>query len=168
MSLSQWILPEFDHEMANTRKVLQRIPEDKLDWKAHPRSNTMGWVAMHLAELPGWVALVMTSDSFDIAPPGGEPYRTPAVTSREDILQRFDRNAAAAHAAIEAASDERLSATWTLQRDGQVLFAMPRRAVLRSFVLNHSIHHRGHLCVYLRLNEIPVPSLYGPSGDERG
>jgi len=168
MSLSQSILPEFDREMGGTRKVLERIPEDKLDWKVHPKSNTMGWVAMHLAELPGWATLALNGNSFDIEPPGGEPYRTPAATSREDILNRFDKNVAAARAAIASISDEKLMKPWSLLKAGQTIFTMPRLAMLRGFVLNHSIHHRAHLCVYLRLNEVPVPALYGPSADEKG
>ncbi len=168
MSLSQSILPEFDREMGSTRKVLERIPEDKLDWRVHPKSNSMGWVAMHLAELPGWATLALNSNSFDIEPPGSEPYRTPAATSRPEILDRFDKNVAAARAAIASVSDEELMKPWSLLKAGQTIFTMPRLAMLRGFVLNHSIHHRAHLCVYLRLNEVPVPALYGPSADEKG
>lgn len=166
MSIGESLLPEFDHEMANTRKVLERIPADRLDWKAHPRSNTLGWVAAHLANLPYFVVKTFQGESLDIAPPGGEPYRTPPATSVAEVLASFDRNVAAARAAIAAASDDDFRQTWTLLRAGQPLFALPRTAVLRSFVLNHMIHHRGHLCVYLRLNDVPVPALYGPSGDE--
>lgn len=167
MSLSQSLLPEFDHEMGNTRKVLERIPEDKLDWKVHPKSNTIGWVAMHLAELPGWAEMALNQDSVDIAPVGGQPYRTPAATSRQDILDRFDKHVAAARATIAAASDEQFMKPWSLLKGGKVVFSLPRAAVLRSFVLSHSIHHRAHLCVYLRLNDVPVPALYGPSADEQ-
>lgn len=167
MSLSQSLLPEFDQEMANTRKVLERIPEDKLNWKVHPKSNTIGWVAMHLAELPGWAEMALHQDSVDVAPVGGPPYRTPAATSRQDILDRFDKHIAAARAAIAAASDEHFLQPWSLLMGGQVVFTLPRAAVLRSFVLSHMIHHRAHLCVYLRLHDIPVPALYGPSADEQ-
>ncbi|NLX97498.1 MAG: damage-inducible protein DinB [Rhodopirellula sp.] len=168
MSLCQAILPEFDHEMANTRKVLERIPDDKLDWKVHEKSNTIGWVGTHLAEIPGWVDVSLNHDSLDVAPKGGEPYRTPPATSRGAILDRFDKNVSAARAAIAAASDELVLKPWSLLKGGEVLFTMPRIAVLRSFVLNHNIHHRAHLCVYLRLNGVPVPALYGPSADEDG
>jgi uncharacterized damage-inducible protein DinB len=161
-------LPEFDHEMANTRKVLERIRDDMLSWRVHERSNTIGWVEMHLVELPGWVDSILTEDSFDVSPPGGEPYQTPHATSQQDILARFDKNVAAARAAIAAATDEQFMQPWSLLNGGQVIFTLPRIAVLRSFVLNHSIHHRGHLCVYLRLNDVPVPALYGPSADETG
>jgi len=168
MSLSQSLLPEFDHEMANTRKVLERIPEDKLNWKVHEKSNTIGWVGMHMAGILGWVDLTLDRDSLDIAPVGAEPYRTPVPNSRQEILDQFDKNLATARAAIASASDEQFMKPWSLLMTGEVLFTMPRAAVLRSFVLNHMIHHRGHLCVYLRLNDVPVPALYGPSADETG
>ena len=168
MSLSQAILPEFEHEMANTKKVLERIPEDKLEWKIHEKSNTIGWVGMHLAEIPGWADMSLNQDSLDIAPPGGEPYRTPVPTSKQEILDRFDQNVDAARKAIASASDEQFMKPWSLLKGGETVFTMPRAAILRSFVLNHNVHHRAHLCVYLRVNEIPVPALYGPSADEEG
>ena len=168
MSMSAALLPEFDHEMANTRKVLERIPEDKLTWKVHEKSNTIGWVAMHLADMPTWADVVLNQDSIDVDPPGGEHHRTPPPTSRQEILDLFDKNLAAARAVIAAATDEQLAQPWTLLAGGQVVCTMPRGAVLRSLVFNHNVHHRAHLCVYLRLNDIPVPALYGPSGDERG
>ena len=109
MSLSESLLPEFDHEMANTRKVLERIPEDKLNWKVHPKSNTIGWVGMHLAEIPSWAEEALNHDSWDVAPVEGQPYRTPAANSRQAILDRFDKNVAAARAAIAAASRDAAS-----------------------------------------------------------
>jgi uncharacterized damage-inducible protein DinB len=166
MSISQSLLPEFDQEMAGTRKVLERIPADKLDWKAHAKSNNIGWVGMHLAQLPGWAEMTLKHDSLDIAPPGGEPYRTPKAESQKQILAEFDKSVANARAAIAAAKDEDFFKPWSLLNGGKVMFTMPRMAVLRSFVMNHIIHHRAHLCVYLRLNNIPVPGLYGPSGDD--
>ena len=168
MSISQSLLPEFDHEMANTRKVLERIPEDKLGWKAHAKSNTIGWVGGHLANIPSWTVIALTKDSLDIAPPGGEPYRTPKTETVKAILEQFDKNVAAGRAALVAARDEEFFKPWSLLSGGATVFTMPRMAVLRSFVLNHSIHHRAHLCVYLRLNNVPVPGLYGPSADEGG
>ena len=168
MSIAKSMLPEFDQEMAGTRKTLERIPEDKLEWKAHPKSNSIGWVAAHLAEIPGWVRSTLEKDAWDLNPVGGEPYRTPTATSRQQVLEIFDRNVAAARRSLEAAKDEDLMKPWSLVSGGQTLFTMPRIAVLRGFVLNHTIHHRAVLCVYLRLNDIPVPALYGPSGDEKG
>jgi uncharacterized damage-inducible protein DinB len=160
------VLPEFDQEMANTRKVLERIPEAKLDWRPHPKSNTIGWNAIHLAEMPGWVAGTLNSPSLDIAPVGGPAYQSPKLTSRQEILAVFDRNVAAARKAISSAKDEDVAQQWSLLQGGKPMFTMPRAAVIRNFVLNHTVHHRAILCVYLRLNDVPVPGMYGPSGDE--
>jgi len=168
MGIAASILPEFDQEMAGTRKTLERIPDDKLNWKAHPKFNTIGWVAAHLAEMPGWVKGVLTQDVMDINPVDGEPYRSPTATSRQQILDIFDKNVAEARQAISATGDAEFMKQWSLLSAGQPLFTMPRIAVVRAFVLNHSIHHRAFLCVYLRLNEIPVPGLYGPSGEDVG
>ena len=166
MSYAETILPEFDQEMANTRKVLERVPEHKLDWRAHPKSNTIGWNANHLAEIPGWVEGTLTQSSWDSAPPGEESYQSPELTTRQGILELFDRNVAAARKALAAVSDEEMGKMWSLLQAGKPILTMPRAAVIRSFVLNHLIHHRAHLCVYLRLNDIAIPGLYGPSADE--
>jgi uncharacterized damage-inducible protein DinB len=166
MSYAETILPEFDQEMGNTRKVLERVPEDKMDWRAHPKSNTIGWNANHLAEIPGWVEGTITMPAWDIAPAGGQHYQSPKVTTRQKLLEIFDRNVAAGRKAIAAAKDDEMGKQWSLLQAGKPLFTMPRAAVIRNFVLNHLIHHRAILCVYLRLNNIPVPGMYGPSGDE--
>jgi uncharacterized damage-inducible protein DinB len=163
MRYAEMILPEFDQEMANTRKVLERVPDDKFNWKAHPKSNTIGWNANHLAEIPGWVEGTLTKDSWEI-----EGYQSPTLTTRQAVLDLFDRNVAAAHKAIAAAKDEEMGKPWSLLAGGKPLLTMPRSAVIRSFVLSHTIHHRAILCVYLRLNDIPVPGLYGPSADDPG
>ena len=166
MKYSESILPEFDQEMANTRKVLERVPEDKLDWRPHAKSNTIGWNANHLAEMPGWVEGMLTKPSWDIAPAGGGGYQSPTLATRKEILDVFDRNVAAARKAIAAVKDEDMAQSWSLLRAGTPIFTMPRATVIRNFVLNHVIHHRAILCVYLRLNNVPVPGIYGPSGDE--
>ncbi len=168
MSYVESILPEFDQEMATTRRVLERVPEDKLDWKAHPKSNTIGWNASHVAEIPGWVEGTIHQDSWDFAPVGSEPYRTPTFTSRREILDFFDQNVATARKALESAKDEDMQQPWTLLFGGQAIFTMPRAAVMRSFIMNHLIHHRAILTVYYRLNDVPVPAIYGPSADEQG
>jgi len=166
MSYAESWLSEFDQELANTRKVLARIPDDKLAWRAHPKSNTIGWVAAHLANLPSWVPLTFDLSELDINPVGGEPYRTQPLNSMAEILATFDQNVAAARQALAAAGDEEFAKPWTLLSGGHQVFTLPKGAVLRTFVLNHIVHHRAHLCVYLRLNDIPVPGLYGPSADE--
>jgi uncharacterized damage-inducible protein DinB len=166
MSYAETLLPEFDREMASTRKVLERIPDDKLDWQAHPRSHTIGWNASHVADLVNWLVAVLKQPSFDVSPVGGKPYELPKPKNRQEILELFDRNVAAARKAITEVKDEDVGSPWTLSQGGNPIFTMPRSAVVRGVVLNHLIHHRAHLCVYLRLNNIPVPGMYGPSGDE--
>lgn len=164
--INQALLPEFDMEMANTRKALERVPNDKLAWKPHEKSMTMGRLAGHLAELPGWGMATMSNDTLDIAPPGAPPQQGLTAKSRQDALDIFDKNVAAARAAIAGASDELLMKPWSLLKGGRTLMTMPKLAVLRSFVMNHMIHHRAQLGVFLRLNNIPVPAIYGPSADE--
>lgn len=166
MELSRSLLPEFDHEMANTRKVLDRVPQDKADFRPHPRSMTLARLAGHLAELPGFAARAMTTESLDLAPADGPPREPYVMTSRKELLDRFDKGVAGARSAIAAASDEELARPWTLLAGGRTVFTLPRRVALRSFILSHSIHHRAQLGVYLRMNDVPVPSLYGPSADE--
>jgi len=168
MSISAALLPEFDQEMTNTRKALERVPDDKFDWKPHEKSMALGGLATHLANLPSWTVYTINQDSLDLAPPGGEPFVTPLANSREEVLEAFDKNVAAARAAIAGASDEELLKPWSLLSGGNMLMTLPKIAVLRGFVMNHIIHHRGQFTVYLRLNDIPVPSIYGPSADESG
>ena len=167
MAISHALLPEFDHEMANTRKTLERVPDDKLAWKPHEKSFAMGALASHLANLPGWANVTIDMDEFDMAP-GGEPLRSEQLNSKAEVLETFDQNVAKARAAIAGASDEHLFKSWTLLSNGKQILSLPRVACLRSFVMNHIIHHRAQLGVYLRLNDIPVPSIYGPSADESG
>jgi uncharacterized damage-inducible protein DinB len=166
MSISKSVLPEFDHEMANTRKTLERVPDDKFDWKPHEKSMTIGRLATHLANIPGWTKNTFAVDELDVAPPGQPPYREEDAKSRTELLAAFDKNVADARAALEAATDENWQGKWSLLAGGKVIFTLPRPAVLRGFILSHSIHHRAQLGVYLRLLDIPVPSIYGPSADE--
>jgi len=165
MALRDALLPEFDHEMSTTRKTLERVPEDKVDWKPHNTSMPMGRLAGHIAEMVGFAAATFQGDSFDFRPAGAPPAPT-VMKSRQQLLDIFDKNVAAARGAISKASDEDLYKTWTLMNGGKTLFAMPRIQVLRNMILNHIIHHRGQLSVYLRMNQVPIPSIYGPSGDE--
>src|SRR5437588_3132531 len=124
MTYAETILPEFDREMPNTRKVLERVPENKLDWQVHSKSHTIGWNANHLAEIPGWVEGMLAAPSWDFAPVGGEPYQSPKLTSRQQILDLFDRNVAAARKAIAAAKDDRMAEPWSLLKAGTPLFTM--------------------------------------------
>jgi uncharacterized damage-inducible protein DinB len=165
MAIGKSLLPEFDYEMANTRKTLERVPDEKFSWKPHDKSSPMGNLATHLANLPSWGTLAVSSDSFDLAP-GGQPVKTPQLNSTEAVLAKFDENVAATRAAIASANDEDLFKPWTLLSNEKTIMTLPKIAVLRSFVMNHMIHHRAQLGVYLRLNDIAVPSIYGPSADE--
>ena len=165
MTISPPLLAEFTHEMAGSRKTIERIPEDKLDWRPHPRSAAMGRLAVHLVELTGFAQRVLASESFDMRP-GGAALPPLQLGSSAEILEAFDRNVAAAKAAISSADDAAWSAPWTLLANGHVVFQLPRIAVVRNSVLNHTIHHRAQLTVYLRLNGVAVPALYGPSADE--
>ena len=166
MSISEMLLPEFDNEYAGTRKALERIPDDKLGWKPHEKSMSMGDLASHLAEAPGWMGVTLQQDSFDIAPPGGQQYKPAKLTSRKEILAMFDKNIAAARDTLAKVSDADMMKPWSMLKGGQVMFTMPKLAVVRNFLMNHNIHHRAQLGVYLRLNNIPVPGHYGPSADE--
>jgi uncharacterized damage-inducible protein DinB len=166
MSYAEETLVEFDQEMASTRKVLERIPDDKLEWRCHPKSNTLGWNANHLAENPGWVPGILLQPHLDCAPVGGEPYKSPDLKSMKEILAMFDKGVADARKAIEQVKDKDMDANWSLLQAGTPIITMSRRATMRNFVLNHVVHHRAIVCVYLRLNNIPVPGMYGPSGDE--
>ena len=168
MSLSEALLPEFDQEMANTPKTLERVPEDKLDWKPHPKSWSMLELATHIANLLTWTNQAIKEDSFDLNPPSGDGPRATPLETRQEILDRFDKNVSEAKDLIAGASDEHFLKPWTLLSGGKELFTLPRAAVLRSFVMNHGIHHRAQLGVYLRLNDVPVPAIYGPSADEGG
>ncbi|HTS51118.1 MAG TPA: DinB family protein [Bryobacteraceae bacterium] len=166
MTIKDALLPEFDQEMANTRKTLERVPEDKFAWKPHPKSFSMISLATHIANMTGWTVETMTKDSFDISPPGAPPYKEEPAASRAQLLEKFDKSVTAARAALAGATDEAYLKNWSLLAGGQTLFTMPRFNCIRAFVMNHVIHHRAQLGVYLRLNDIPVPSIYGPSADE--
>ena len=167
MKISESLLPEFDQEMANTRKVLERVPDGKADWKPHPKSSTFGALTAHIANMPDWAGLTMQSDSFDYAPPGAPPYETPKFGSNKELLAAFDKSVAEARAALAAADDSKMLGHWTLMAGGKTLMTMPRIAVIRTFVMSHTVHHRAQLGVYLRLNDIPLPQLYGPTADEK-
>ena len=166
MSLGASMLPEFDQEMAATRRVLERVPADRFGWRPHAKSWTMGELAAHLANIPSWTSVTVEQDSFDMSPAGGPPPRTPPAASPAEALIRFDTNVAAARAVLTAARDATLLSPWTLLAAGSAVFSLPRVVVLRRFVVSHGVHHRAQLGLYLRLNDIPVPNIYGPTADE--
>ena len=162
MNIAQSLKPELNHEAGVTRKVLERIPADKFGWKPHDKSMTFGRLASHVAEIPGWGDAIINQDELDIT--GFQPYE---AKSTEEMLKLFDDNIAKTMNALESVSDETLANNWKMVMGGQVLIEMSKIAVLRRWVLNHMIHHRAQLTVYLRENEIPVPAIYGPSADEQ-
>jgi uncharacterized damage-inducible protein DinB len=170
VSITDSLLPEFDHEMGLTRRLLERVPEADLTWKPHDKSMTLGQLAWHLADIPHWTAAILDASSFDLAPEGSSREGTGGPQqpgSRAEVLARFDEFVASARGKIASASDGEWLAPWSLKRAGQEMFTVPRLGALRSFILNHSIHHRGQLSVYLRLRDVAVPAIYGPSADER-
>ncbi len=164
MSIAESLLPEFDREMGITRRLLERLADDQFAWKPHDKSMTLGRLAEHLAELPMWATMSITERGIDMATPRPAGYTSPG--SRAAVLQTFDKNVADSRATLIGRSDAELMAPWTLKAQGKEIFTMPKAMVLRGFVLNHLIHHRGQMSVYLRLQNIPVPSIYGPSADE--
>jgi len=156
------LLPEFDHEMANTRKLLECVPDGKFDYAPHEKSMPLGRLAGHIAEIPSYGSATIRMDRLDMK--GDEKSFQP--TSKKEILETFDKYVADARAALAGASDEDLAKVWTFTFAGKEVFAMPRIAVLRSMMLSHLVHHRGQLGVYLRMSNVEFPGMYGPSADE--
>lgn len=165
MTIAELLLPEVDQEMATTRRVLERVSDDRLGWKPHDKSWSMGDLASHIVNMIKWTDVTMNQTVFDMAtvPPG---QMNPAAASRAQLLEWFDANVAAARQALTR-SDAEYFVPWTLKQGDHVIFTMPRYTCVRSFFMNHVVHHRAQLSVYLRLNNIPVPAMYGPSADEQ-
>ena len=166
MTIGQSMLPEFDQEMQNTRKMLERCPDANWNWKPHEKSGTLGWLAGHVATMVSWIPVTLKTEELDYAPVNGPSYQPPKIDNRKQLLAEFDKNVAESRAALASVSDAELMKNWKLLAGGQEIFTMPRAACVRGMVLNHHIHHRAQLTVYYRLLGIPVPGLYGPSADE--
>lgn len=163
MGINEAFLGELEHEAATTRKVLERIPESAWEFKPHEKSMEMKTLATHVAEMHGWVRYTLDHPELDFAK---MDYKQYAATSTQDLVDFFDKQVADAKEVLARTTDETMMEPWTMRNGEQVYFTMPKVQVLRSMVFNHVVHHRGQLSVYLRLNEIPVPALYGPSADE--
>jgi uncharacterized damage-inducible protein DinB len=163
MSIAQMLLPEFDQEMANTRKMLERVPDGKFDYKPHDKSMTLGRLAAHTAEIPSYASATLRVEQMNFT--GDEKPFTPAT--RKELLEAFDKYVKESREMLSKASDEDLMKIWTLSFKGQQIFSMPRAAVLRVMVMSHLIHHRAQLGVYLRMNNVEIPGMYGPSADEK-
>jgi len=161
MSIAELLLPEFDTEMANTRKTLERVPADKWDWKPHEKSGTLGWLAGHVASLPHFTTTTIKTPRFEIE--GGN---FPSAKTHAELLSTFDSLSKEAREALAATTDAQMKEIWTLTWKGDVIFSMPRYEVLRVSCFNHIVHHRAQLTIYFRLLNVPVPGLYGPSADE--
>jgi uncharacterized damage-inducible protein DinB len=162
MAIKDGLLADFDHEMGTTRRLLERVPEDKLAWKPHEKSMSLGALATHVSRIPTWGAIILNEPHFDLAE---TPPPIQELTSCAAILASFDDARAKTRSSMDKIDGE-YSSLWTLKRGGQQVFSVPRVAAFRSFVLHHIIHHRGQLSVYLRMNDVPVPAIYGPSADE--
>jgi len=165
MAMKDAILPEFDHEMGTTRRVLERVPEADLKWRPHDKSFNLGQLAAHVANIPTWVTPTIDNTIFDLATLGPDA-RPKEPVSVSELVARFDSNVKAARKRLEELTDSTLLGMWTLKQGEYEVFTMPKASVLRTFVMNHLIHHRGQLTVYLRLRNIPLPSVYGPTADE--
>jgi uncharacterized damage-inducible protein DinB len=161
------LLPEFDHEMATTRTVLALVRDEDADWKPHTKSFSMGDLALHITNLPQWAGLTLTATEYDMNPPGGSDDPPRRFESSAALLDVFDANVKAAREVIANTSDDDFAVGWTLKNDGHDIFTQPRIGVMRGFIMNHIIHHRGQLTVYLRLRDIPLPMVYGPTADTK-
>jgi uncharacterized damage-inducible protein DinB len=166
MRIADLLLSELEHEARLTRRALERVRPDLADWKPHPRSMSLSQLASHVVELPLWVVSTLDRDELDIGTPAGAGGDAPHLTTAETLIETFTTNVEKASSALATASDEDLLKPWALLSNGTLLMREPRFRVVANDVLNHLVHHRAQLTLYLRLNEIPVPGLYGPSADE--
>ncbi len=165
-TIAELLLAELEREATGTRRMLERVPEGKDDWKPHPKSMPLGYLAALVATMPGWIAAMIHQDELDVTAAG--EHQTRSASTNRDLLQKFDQALDQARAALSATTDDHLMTSWRMLAHGHVVSEQPRYVAIRDGALNHLAHHRGQLTVYLRLNEIPVPSLYGPTADERG
>lgn len=163
MPFADHFLPEYEHEMHTTRTLLERVPMEKADWKPHPKSRSLGQLATHLAQLPGHGARIATLSEFDVST--GLKSMPPAPKTRDELLALFDENVSKTRLAVQSLGERDAVAPWTFRNGSQVIFSLPRAGAFRTLLMNHMIHHRGQLSVYLRLNDVPLPSIYGPTAD---
>jgi uncharacterized damage-inducible protein DinB len=163
MPISELLVTEYDQEMSNTRKTLERVPGEKWDWKPHPKSGTLGWMASHIATLPHFAVTTIQTSEFEI-----EGSARPKINNISELLPMFEEQRQKGRDAVASVTDEQLREIWTLKWQGKTLFALPKYNVIRVMCFNHIIHHRAQLTMYLRALDIPVPALYGPSADEQG
>jgi uncharacterized damage-inducible protein DinB len=165
MTISDVMMQEFLHESEITKKLLDRVPEDKLDWKPHEKSMSLGRLATHVAEIPEWTDVIVNNDFFDMA---ASDYKPTVCKNRTELLEVFEDRVRKFKQVMEGKDDASLMENWQLRQGEHVALELPKAACLRSFILSHIIHHRGQLSVYLRENDVPLPGIYGPSADEKG
>jgi uncharacterized damage-inducible protein DinB len=168
MSIAEILLPEFDHEMATTRRLLERVPEADAQWRPHPKSYSLGDLAAHIGRLPKWGRYVFEQPELDLGAPANAALARASFTTTAELVDRFDANVREARTALAATPDEAMRTKWALRNGGTTVFSLPRAAVFRAFIMSHLIHHRGQLSVYLRLRDVALPSIYGPTADEQG
>ena len=167
MTITELLLAELDREAAGSRKALERVPEGKNDWKPHPKSMPLGYLATLVATMPAWIEMMVTMDELDINPPGGSKYRPQEWKTRRELLDQFEASVKKGRDVLQKTNDEHLLNTkWRMLSGGKVVSEQTRYEAVRDGILNHVAHHRGQLTVYLRLNEASVPAIYGPSADE--
>jgi uncharacterized damage-inducible protein DinB len=168
MKLTELLLAELDREAGGIRKTLEQVPEGKNDWKPHPKSMPLGQLATIVATIPAWLDMIVNHDELDINPPGGSKYRPQEWKTRRDLLDQFEASVKKGREVLQNTTDDRLLTTkWRMLSGGKLMSEQLRYEAVRGGVLNHMAHHRGQLTVYLRLNDAKVPSIYGPSADER-
>ena len=165
MSLKEAILAEFDAEVAVTRKVFDRLPDQAFGWKPHERSMSLGALATHLAQIPHWGTTILQRDGYDMPAVARVPGAY-SKASRAEVIEMFDGHASEVRRTLLGMTDAELYAPWSLTSGGSVVMSLPKIAALRRFLLNHLVHHRGQLTVYLRMHNVPLPPLYGPTADE--
>ena len=166
MTMSETFLADLERELPARRRVLERVPEGRFDWKPHPKSMPMGYLATLVATMPSWIETMIRQDELDFAPRGGSTYRPPDARTPAEWIRALDDSAGKARAALRGTTDAHLETTWRLMAGGRVISELPRHVNIRDGVLSHWAHHRGQLTVYLRLNDVPVPQVYGPTADE--
>jgi uncharacterized damage-inducible protein DinB len=162
MTIAELLLPEFDQEVAKTRRMLALVPAERFDYTPHPRSMTLGALASHVADIPSWAKMTMSTELLEF----GDDFAPWQAATTQDLLDRIDAASGEARTALTGAADEMMHVTWTLTWNGQVVVSQPRHQVLRDFVFNHLVHHRAQLGVYLRLLDVAIPGMYGPSADD--
>lgn len=165
MPINETLLAELEREAANTKKILEKIPTEHLDWKPHEKSYKMGALAGHIAEIPSWLDLMLNANELDFATMN---YTPPAIKESSDIMKLFEENLAKAKEVLKNATDEKFNGKWRMRHGEQIFFELPRQEVIRTWVFSHIVHHRAQLGVYLRLLNIPLPTIYGPTADEQG